>query len=79
MKLNTKEVANDFQQWLETSQAGDSFVYHKGFLAKDCQDTSDRELITFARNVLTLAEGGTIIIVQQKLGIGNYKYIATKA
>ena len=78
MKLNTKEVANDFQQWLKESNAGDSFLYHKGFLARDCQDTNAMELITFAKNIRTLAEKGTIIIVQQKLGLENYKYIATK-
>ena len=78
MKLNTKEVANDFQQWLKESNARDSFIYHKGFLARDCRNVYAIELITFARNIRTLAERGTIIIVQQKLGLENYKYIATK-
>jgi|AntAceMinimDraft_5_1070358.scaffolds.fasta_scaffold11280_4 hypothetical protein len=69
----------DFQKWLQEAVLNDTFIYYKGFLGEDFGKLNiDKEVLQYTKTVLRLAERGVIAIVQKKIGLGNYEYMAVK-
>ena len=69
----------NFQKWLHNSNKGQSFVYFKGYLAQEKSHANfEKEILRFTNTVMRLSEKGLISLVQKRLGVANYEYIAIK-
>jgi hypothetical protein len=69
-------------RWLGAAAPGDQFTYHKGFLAVDCDSSSDRptqrekaELRRVARRAMLAAETGLAHLVQRRNGPNDFTYL----
>jgi hypothetical protein len=71
-------------KWREHAHPGDRLTYYRGFLAVDRDRLSrlashDRvALSTLADYVMSLASAGSVCLVQQRHGIGDYSYIVVE-
>ena len=71
--------------WLSTARPGDRVVYHQGFLAVDCSCTSSlqererRRLDTLATAARAAAVAGVVHLVQERLGVGTFGYLAVRS
>lgn len=72
----------ELQSWLAVAQPGDSFDYHRGFLAMDRSigsrlgERDRKEVCRVADAVLSLARSGHVRPVQRRNGPGDFMYIA---
>lgn len=76
-------TAPAFDRWIKAAKAGQSVVYHRGFLARDTTDMSlprDRrwEIGATAGTAWKAYEAGQVSLVQRHLGGGVYDYIAQR-
>lgn len=62
--VNVKEMKANPDKW---------FVYHTGYLPRDKR--ADPYLALVARRYLELAEKGTLVLVQKRLGNFDYEYL----
>jgi hypothetical protein len=69
-------------RWLGAAAPGDQFEYHRGFLAVDCDSSSDRltqrekvELRRVARRAMFAAESGLAHLVQRRNGPSDFTYL----
>jgi hypothetical protein len=67
--------------WLGTAAPGDQLAYHRGFLAVDCDSSSDRltqrekaELRRVARRAMLAAEAGLAHLLQRRNGPNDFTY-----
>ena len=78
--------ANAFAAWVFHGRPGDVCAYHHGFLVVD-RDPGVSRLSAPARQALTavadlalaFAEAGRVLLVQERLGDGVYRYLAVIA
>ena len=73
----------DFCAWITQAAPGDELEYHRGFLVLDItpfgspMDGDARaELALVADRAFDLAERGFIHLVQRRIGVGTFAYIA---
>lgn len=78
--------ANGLADWLADATTGSSTVYHRGFLIYDRSETASRlpakqraELLILADFAWQMAKKGRLQLLQRKLGVDRYEYIAVKA
>lgn len=66
---------------LRELKAGESFVYYRGYMARDCSTTSriKNDLRLIRAMALSLAESGKIALVHRRIGEFDYEYIAQGA
>ncbi len=77
IELKSKDAPEEYTEaWLAEAIPGDRLFYHRGILA------SDRErnpvVSRVARRLLKAEELGLVSLVQQKAGLGTYRYIAIR-
>jgi hypothetical protein len=77
---------NAFVDWLIDARPGHRIIYYRGHLAHDrmpsarVMDNRSRAVVhTVSNRVMTSADKGLVLPVQQRLGPGDYLYIAVKA
>jgi hypothetical protein len=77
--------ANEFLRWATSARRGSNVVYHRGFLASDCDmsfgaaSRHEQQLNRAIRRVaMTLARAGIVELVQRRLGEGLYEYVAQR-
>jgi hypothetical protein len=77
---------NGLVDWLVEAKPGDRIVYYRGHLAYDrtpsahVLDGPSRLIVPVVANrVMALAEKGTVLPVQQRIGSSDYLYIVVKA
>lgn len=63
-----------FSQWVINARPNDKYIYFKGFSLTDTFISLELQKLTFS-----LALKGTIYLVQQKLKVHNYNFIAIKS
>ena len=74
-----------FASWLATAAAGERLVYHVGHLGFDRSFGSQlpparrRSLDRVANRVFALADLGSLVLAQKRLGDGCVAYLAIKA
>lgn len=82
MKSRAVPAVKEFQEWLDTSEQGDRYVYHRGFLACDREHISSHHRFgaAVARAALKAYEGGLVILVSKLRGVGQrgFDYIAIR-
>jgi hypothetical protein len=68
-------------RWLGAAAPGDRLAYYRGFLAVDCDSSSDRltqrekvELRRVARRAMLAAETGLAHLVQRRNGANDFTY-----
>ena len=73
---------SDLCTWLGDAAPGDQLVYHRGFLALDCDPTTDRltprqkeQLRRVARRAMFVAENGLAHLVQRRNGPDDFTYL----
>lgn len=74
-------TANEAHDWLLTARHGDRVVYHVGSLADDRVKGEKREraeLEWLADTFWEAARTRRVALVQRKLGMGHYEYIAVR-
>ena len=70
---------------LSTAKAGDTIVYHRGYLALDrgagsrFGDNAGEELDHIATALMVMAEAGRVHLVQRRHGPFDYTYLAVMA
>lgn len=66
---------------LRELKAGESFVYYRGYMAKDCNMRSrfKNDLRLIRAMALSLSERGQIALVHRRIGPFDYEYIAQGA
>lgn len=69
-------------RWVGVAAPGDQLVYHRGFLALDCDPSNGRltqrekaELRRVARRAMLAAESGLAHLVQRRHGPGDFSYV----
>jgi hypothetical protein len=73
---------NAFDHWLTAASPGEQLVYHVGHLGFDRSGGSEleqsrrRSLNHVANRAIALAEGGRLILTQQRLDEGRMAYLA---
>ena len=77
--------ADDFCAWLGSAMPGESFEYHRGFLAIDREPAEDQRrtpehvrIDRLAGCVLDYAGHGMVTLVQRRLGSNRFSYRAIK-
>jgi hypothetical protein len=70
--------------WVGRAHSGDSFVYHRGWLARDRSSTASalpalarEELSRVARRAMALEQDGFADLAQRRLGPDDYEYLIT--
>ncbi len=78
--------ANAFAAWVLYGRPGDVCAYHHGLLVVDRDPTVSRlsaparqALTAVADLALAFAEAGRVLLVQERLGSGVYRYLAVIA
>jgi hypothetical protein len=77
--------ADDLRAWLRTARPGDRFVYHRGFLVVDrganspLRERERRRLDALATAALAAASAGLVHLLQKRLNVGTFDYLAVKA
>ena len=75
----------DLERFLSTAKAGDTIVYHRGYLALDrgagsrFGDDAGEELDHIATALMAMAEAGRVHLVQRRHGAFDYTYCAVMA
>jgi hypothetical protein len=85
LKPTDFEPLVNFVTWAKTAPAGEKYNYWEGFICKDRDKESpgnkdkDCELPDMiAKAAWKMYQKGTVFLVQRKLGIDAYQYIAIK-
>ncbi len=72
-----------FLAWVQQAEPGDRLQYHRGFLALDTfaqitglSDKERAELGKLANSAFCAAEQGLVHLVQERIGIGQFAYVA---
>jgi len=72
-----------FLAWVQQAEPGDQLQYHRGFLALDTfaqitglSDKERAELGKLANRAFCAAEQGLVHLVQERIGIDQFSYIA---
>lgn len=73
---NFRLIASAFDTWLESTEAGDKFEYHTGFLAMDVGSDPTGDLQHLARHVREASDRRLVHLLQQRLRAGVYRYLA---
>jgi hypothetical protein len=77
--------ADDLRAWLRTARPGDRFIYHQGFLVVDrgamssLRERERRRLDALATAVRTAASAGLVHLLQKRLDVGTFDYLAVRA
>lgn len=74
-------TVNEAYYWLYSAKHGDRVVYHRGALADDRdrgEKTKRAELNFLADTFWEAARTRRVALMQKKLGIGRYEYIAVR-
>jgi hypothetical protein len=73
---------SDLCRWLGGAAPGDQLVYHRGFLARDCDPANERltereraELRRVARRARLAAETGLAHLVQRRNSPNDFSYL----
>lgn len=71
--------------WVASARPGERIEYYRGFLAYDrmpstssLSEPDQRTLVAIARRVMQLASDGRLVLIQARLAVGEYSYIAAK-
>ena len=67
---------SEFQSWREEASAGNTIIYARGTLTSRKSDSM--ELTAVARMARLWSEDGKVDLVQRRLGVDSYEYIAIK-
>ena len=65
-----EKKADKLGTWVRRALPGERFVYFRGFLARKPSE---------GRDALSLWNGGTVLLVQERHGCGDYSYIAVRS
>lgn len=68
-------LVTEFMEWFSFADAGARVTYHTGFLAADRHDAAIGAL---ADRVLKLADAGRLHLLQRRIGLMEFAYIAEK-
>ena len=77
--------AAELAAWVDVAQAGDRVAYHEGQLGADrlrgagLAEKDRRRLDTLARLAWALAAASRIHLIQHRVEIGRFRYLAVKA
>ena len=82
--MSTPRISeSDFCAWLGRAVAGEIFVYHRGFLARDTNYAVSElptvarvELAHVARSTMWAAEEGLVHLLQRRIGPEEFNYLA---
>lgn len=62
--------------WAVRAQPGDRVVYHEGDLASD---RHHKDIAHLADEWLRLSNQGVVVLLQKRIEIGRYKYLAVRS
>ena len=81
----SKPTADSFCSWLGGAMPGESFEYHRGFLAIDREPPEDQRktpdharVDQLANSILGFVGHGMVTLVQRRLAPNRFSYLAVK-
>ncbi|CAK0740056.1 hypothetical protein CCP1ISM_1120004 [Azospirillaceae bacterium] len=81
-----KPTADSFSAWIGGAMPGESFEYHRGFLACDrnpeeraLTPAERRRVDALADQTRAMAAVGLVCLTQRRFGTADYSYLAIKA